>query len=488
MTFMDVLFAIFIKPLYYFTRAEVQVQVGMVILTVLLAWFVSKRLSKLFDNWLPLPTASTEADEEILTLEGSEQLAEVQPEPEVEERTRFQRWQHYLRLAMPTLIFPAVSLLGLNLASVVLVAQGNLVGLVSEATRFLWLLFSYRLIVGLLYARFDYETIRNEQQRFLTPVFSLYITAQLLRWIINLEMVSQIVVIQLFGSPVTWSALFLATVGFYLWLQFVRLIQSVLANLIVRSTQADSGTVEASLTLMGYILIGLGLLYIFSELRLDTTTVAALTGGISAGLAFGSKDIINNFISGILLLFERSIRPGDIVEFGGTMGIIRSLNIRSTTMQAFDGREIIIPNERILTSSFTTYTKSNRQSRIQLHVRVSYQTDLEALQPMLYEAVGQHENVLNDPEPMVLITEFAPSTVNILVFAWVDDISVKLMTTHDLHLIVWKTFRHHDIEIPYPKQDVYLRAVSAADESAPDLANQPASESGVLLDPVNLAH
>jgi small-conductance mechanosensitive channel len=260
-----------------------------------------------------------------------------------------------------------------------------------------------------------------------------------------------------------------ATVGFYLWLQVARLLQDILYYFITRKWPTiAAGTVNASLTLMRYVLIIIGLFLVFNELQFNPTTVAAITTGITAGIAFGSREILNNFIGGLLLLFEQSIRPGDTIEINDTMGVVSAVNIRATTVQAYDGREIIVPNAQVLTSSVVTYTKSSRHARIRIDVGVSYDDDLKTVLEILRDIPLKHENVIDDPEPSAFLLGFGDSSVNFALFAWVEDLSLKFVTTHELYFMIWDAFQEAGIEIPYPQQDLHFKSVPQFEEPVPE--------------------
>ena len=141
------------------------------------------------------------------------------------------------------------------------------------------------------------------------------------------------------------------------------------------------------------------------------------------------------------------------------MGIVSAMSIRSTIVQGFDGREVIVPNEKILTSSVTTYTKSSRHARIKIDIGVGYDADLKQVLDILNRIPRQHKLVLDDPAPNAFLMEFGPSSVNFSLFAWVADLGQKVTTQQDLVLTIMDTFAKHNIEIPYAQQEIRLRDV-----------------------------
>ncbi|MCB0145415.1 MAG: mechanosensitive ion channel, partial [Caldilineaceae bacterium] len=154
-----------------------------------------------------------------------------------------------------------------------------------------------------------------------------------------------------FTNPITLGSLLFATVGFYFWYDGSGVIKDLLRFLIAPYTSADPGTVEASLTIGRYVLISIGILVVLAILGFDSTMLAFATGGLSVGIGFGSKEIIGNLVSGLMLLFEQSLRPGDIVSVEGQMGEVNNMGIRAVTVNTANNVEVVIPNQTFLTSS-----------------------------------------------------------------------------------------------------------------------------------------
>ncbi|MCB0110041.1 MAG: mechanosensitive ion channel, partial [Caldilineaceae bacterium] len=168
--------------------------------------------------------------------------------------------------------------------------------------------------------------------------------------------------------------------------------------------------------------------------------------------------LVANFISGILLLFERTVRPGDMIEVGGQKGVVDKLRMRSTVIRTFDNTEIFVPNKNLLTSSFTAYTQTDRVVRRLLDIGVSYNSDPTQVRNILLEVANRHGLVLKKPEPLVFFLGFGASSLNFQLAIWVDDPSHGLRVTSDLFFMIWNEFEKYDIEIPFPQQDLHLRS------------------------------
>jgi potassium efflux system protein len=468
MSNLEALATIAVKILYYILfRSAVQLQLLTVLAVLFLAWISSKWVSKWVHRALPVDESAL--DTELPPIE-QEYGDKGQVETDTPGNGKFApgavrqfagQVARTVRILLPELTFPSVALLLLLPARFLLNTQIQFVGIIDQIILFFGLFWGYRFIAGTLHLILPDEYAARYHYQLLSPLFWLYLLYQIISWVVDPWVLSQVVVFDLFDNSVTWGNLFLATVGFYLWLQFAALLQDILYYLITTRWQSVvPGTVNASLTLMRYILIIIGLFFVFNQLQFNSTTVAAITTGVTAGIAFGSREILNNFIGGILLLFEQSIRPGDTVEINETMGVVTSVNIRATTVQAYDGREIIVPNSNVLTSSVVTYTKSSRYARIKIDVGVSYEADLKKVLEILRNIPLEHENIVDDPAPNAFLISFGDSSVNFTLFAWVADLSEKFETTHELYFMIWDAFKAANIEIPYPQQDLHIRTSS----------------------------
>ena len=188
-------------------------------------------------------------------------------------------------------------------------------------------------------------------------------------------------------------------------------------------------------------------------------SLTILSGAIGIGLGFGLQKITSNFISGLILLAEKSMEVGDLVELSaGEMGIVRRMGARYTLIETFDSKEIMIPNEDFITSRVINWTFTNRQGRVEIFVGVSYDSDLELAKSLIIEAAKSHPRCSKKPEPQCYITQFADSSVNFLLYFWVDDVTQgRLDAKSDVYMAIWKAFREHKITIPFPQSDVLIK-------------------------------
>ncbi len=226
----------------------------------------------------------------------------------------------------------------------------------------------------------------------------------------------------------------------------------------------DIGTREMVIKLFQIGLYVSIFLLLLGAMGINLTALAVFGGALGVGLGFGLQKIAANFVSGLIILFDRSIIPGDYIEFDdGRSGTLRELNMRSATLETFDGKDIIVPNEQFITLPFVNWTHNNKKQRYSLEFSVAYKTDLRTMLQLVREVIASHPKVLSGPElpieerPDAEISSFGDSGVNILVEFWIlgiDDGENRVGA--DLLLMIWDLLKENDIEIPFPQRDVRI--------------------------------
>jgi potassium efflux system protein len=191
-----------------------------------------------------------------------------------------------------------------------------------------------------------------------------------------------------------------------------------------------------------------------------------MAAGLSVGLGFGLQEIFANFFAGLIMLFERPVRIGDVVTLGEYSGTIKNIRMRSTMLTDFDNREIIVPNKMFVTERLINWTLTSGVVRMSFDVGVSYSADPRLVHEILLRILAEDPRVLKDPAPSVIFREFGPSSLNFRCFAHVEDISVRFLVQNDLHMRIIEVFREKGIEIAYPQMDLHVRTVDAAARDA----------------------
>lgn len=214
-------------------------------------------------------------------------------------------------------------------------------------------------------------------------------------------------------------------------------------------------------------LFEIGLFIVFALLLLKTvginlTALAVFGGAIGVGLGFGLQSIASNFISGMIILFDRSVRLGDFIELeDGKLGMVRQMRMRSTTLETFDGKDIVVPNETFISSSFTNWTQKDDHQRYRVDFSVGYRTNVRECVELIKEAVGNHPQVLSGEEvplekrPDCEIDSFGDNGINMFVEFWMEGIDDgRNRVGGDLLLIILETLQNNGIEIPFPQREV----------------------------------
>ncbi|MBT5185663.1 MAG: mechanosensitive ion channel [Kordiimonadaceae bacterium] len=205
------------------------------------------------------------------------------------------------------------------------------------------------------------------------------------------------------------------------------------------------------------VLVVMAFLFGISSIGIDLTALAVFGGAIGVGLGFGLQKVIANFISGVILLLDKSIKPGDVIEISNTYGKINKLAARYTSVISRDGREHLVPNEDIITQPVINWTFSNNKVRRHLPVNVSYNCNLEDAMALMLEAATESSRVIKIPEPKVLIKGFGDNGVDLELRMWIRDSENGVSNiASDVYLAIWHKFNDGGIEFPYPQRDVHI--------------------------------
>jgi len=202
------------------------------------------------------------------------------------------------------------------------------------------------------------------------------------------------------------------------------------------------------------------LLFIFTMnvIGIDLTAFAVLGGAIGIGIGFGLQKITSNYISGIILLVEKTIENGDLVELDdGTFGFVRHNSARFTLIETFNGKEIMVPNEDFITNKVVNWTYSNKKGRVDIPIGVSYKSDIKLARQLILEAASEHPRCTAEPEPECYLREYGDSSVNFLLLFWVDDVTEgRYKPQSDVMFSIWEKSKANDIAIPFPQRDVHI--------------------------------
>ena len=253
-----------------------------------------------------------------------------------------------------------------------------------------------------------------------------------------------------------WAILvFSALLSLSRWMK-VRLHSKWLAK-----TRMEHSAREALVTTFGYVAIAVSILIALSIAGIKFTNLAIIAGALSVGIGFGLQNIVNNFISGLIMLVERPVRTGDWIVVGNTEGHVKRISIRTTIIQTFDRAEVIVPNSDLISGQVTNWTLRSQWGRIKVPVGVAYGSDTAMVKDTLLEIVNNHDGIIKGnpdlPEPSVLFIGFGDSSLNFELRAIVSDVNKRLHVISDINFAIDAAFRKHGIEIPFPQRDLNFR-------------------------------
>ena len=221
----------------------------------------------------------------------------------------------------------------------------------------------------------------------------------------------------------------------------------------------ERGTREALVTITGYVGVVVAILVALGVAGIEFANIAIVAGALSVGIGFGLQNIVNNFVSGLILLFERPIKTGDWIVVGNTEGYVEKIRIRSTQIRTFDRADVIIPNSELISSQVTNWMLSDSYGRISVPVGVAYGTNTEQVKDILLNIATENTEILNDkraPKPSVLFLGFGDSSLNFELRCFIKNIDQRFRITSDVNFAIDKAFRDAGIEIPFPQRDVHL--------------------------------
>ena len=212
------------------------------------------------------------------------------------------------------------------------------------------------------------------------------------------------------------------------------------------------------------ITIAFGVLVAVNLIGFNMNSVLVALGGLSIGIGFGLQNIASNFVSGVIMVFERPIKIDDRVTVGGTYGIVKAINMRSTVVTTPEDIDIIIPNSKFISETVTNLTHDNTRTRIKVSVGVSYESDEDLVKKVLLEVANSHPDIIKEMNPdlpdvvppFVRFIQFGDSSLNFELLAWIPNVMRRLEIISELHFMIRKKFREHGIVIAFPQRDVHF--------------------------------
>ena len=300
------------------------------------------------------------------------------------------------------------------------------------------------------------QRVHQLESRLLRPAYLLVAAVALISEVDSLRDLAVAPLGELFGVAISAGKLVEALLVIYLVLVGCGPPAAGLAWLVQRAVGLSEGSRKAMELMLRYTVVGIGLVAVAVHLGLNTTALIAVAGGLSVGLGFGIKEVFSNFVSGIWLLFEGSVRPGEVLMLDGDPCEVRRLGLRATLLwRSRDNAELLIPNQTFFTEAATTYTASDRMRRSQVSVGAAYHHDPVEVIALLEATALDVPRVLPQPAPKALLLSYGDSAINYALRFWISNPMDNVTICSEVNQAIWRAFKLQGIEIPFPQQVEY---------------------------------
>jgi small-conductance mechanosensitive channel len=245
-----------------------------------------------------------------------------------------------------------------------------------------------------------------------------------------------------------------------IWLSVIvsRFVRFMLEGDVLPRLNLARGVPGAISTISSYLIIGFGIIVAIMGAGIDLNSFALLAGALGVGIGFGLQDIVRNFISGLILIFERPIQIGDAVQVEELSGRVMHIGIRSSTVKTWEGAEVIVPNGNLISNKLINWTLSDQRRRIDIKVGVAYGTDVNLVMETLLECAKLNEKILETPPPYVLFNDFGDSSLDFELRCWTANFASWVEIRSDIRVAIDKAFKEKNIEIPFPQRDIHLKS------------------------------
>lgn len=365
-------------------------------------------------------------------------------------------------LALKTLqrvLLPVSMLVGVLVGRALLQHQNMPVDLLNLAVPLLLSLATIRIVVYFLRKTFRPSPMVKAWENLISTSVWIVVALHLLGWLpavldgldgMAMQMGQKRVSVLAVGKLVLAVA-----VLWMLALWIARLIE----NRISQAAYVNAGMQVALVKLSKFLLLVLAFMLALDAVGIDLTALTVFGGALGVGLGFGLQRIASNFISGFIVLFDRSIRPGDVITIGDKFGWVQELRARYVVVRDRDGVDRLIPNETLITNEVINWSFGDRNVRLKIPVSISYDNDPEQALALLLEAAKTNPRVLAEPAPGTRLIEFGDSGIKLELRVWIQDPESGLASVRsDINLAIWRAFKAAGIVIPYPQRDLHIRS------------------------------
>jgi len=282
-----------------------------------------------------------------------------------------------------------------------------------------------------------------------------------MEWKEIIDFLDRLIHVKLFtlqDTPVTVLSMVVFVVLITATIYLSRLVKKGIYRFLRSKTEIDEGLKFTLSRVSQYVIVLIGVLISFQVLGINLTSLAFLFGLLSVGIGFGLQNITANFISGLIIMFERPISVGDRVEVSGKEGDVIEINIRSTKIQTLDNISIVVPNSQFVENDVINFSHGDPSFRLEVSVGVSYSSDLDTVLKALNEVAEEHPRVMRKPAHAVHLVNFGDSAWDMKLFVWVPDVRERYKMRNELNQAIVRKFEKLGIEIPFPQRDLHIRS------------------------------
>lgn len=251
---------------------------------------------------------------------------------------------------------------------------------------------------------------------------------------------------------------FFAFIIFYLSIRYSQNIKDLLEKRLQRFPAMDLGRINITTMIVRYLIIIIGIFIALSIVGIDLTTLKVLIGALGIGIGFGLQHMVNNLLSGFIILSDKSIIVNDLIEVDGLLGWVEAIGLRATILRTFNNIEVIVPNSELVYNKVTNYTHSDNLIRIDIPIGVSYSSDPNRVKEVLIKALSHLENRVEEPPIDVFFTNFGESSLEFTVLIWTAQPLKKKRIESEARFVIWNALKENNIEIPFPQHDIHIKS------------------------------
>jgi small-conductance mechanosensitive channel len=252
-------------------------------------------------------------------------------------------------------------------------------------------------------------------------------------------------------------------------LSLTKVVRNLLRSRVLHVTGMNQGDQETIATIVNYTLVSIGTVFLLQLWGLDLGSLTIFAGVLGVGIGLGLQGIAREFVSGLVIIFERPIQVGDFINVGDFMGTVERISFRSTEIRTVDRLSIIVPNSYFLEKEVVNWSHGSPVTLVRLPVRIAYGSDLKQVRQALLDAAKDHPGVVSEPPPNVLFRSYAENYLNLELIAWMTEPKKQFLIKSDIYFRIDEIFRERQIEIPYPRQELLFRSGNLPIQLSPEL-------------------